>query len=158
MSTTQTRPRPKGSRMKPHADGDPRRYRGPGRTSPVRDDEILPPPDDSTADLHSYARTFQLVLEDALDGLPADGGGVMLAYSRATLKTFDVTALSPHKSEAVRLRVLREVCAERGLERLRGGGRVPAEDWHVDEEADSFQVPRGRPSRDGEHPRRSGKR
>ncbi|QYJ04230.1 hypothetical protein KUV85_00685 [Nocardioides panacisoli] len=139
MSTTNTRPQPTGSRPRagggdrppgrparrsrprrgPHASSAQRARSTTRRTTPVRADEITPRT--SSDHLDAYARLFRSALEQALDRLPADGGGLMLARSRAALRTYDLTrGLLLEESERVRLDVTRTVADERGIERLRG--------------------------------------
>jgi hypothetical protein len=119
----------------------PRRM-GPAR--PVRPEEALDPLDSSTRDVDSYGRTFRLFLEDGLDSLPAHAGGVTLAYSRAALRTYDTTALAPHKAEEVRLDVLTAVCEERGLDRARGALSRDVFESEVRDQREAVRVPRPR--------------
>ncbi len=153
MSTTHTRTRPPGSRPRAGSGGRPpggprRGGGGPPRvrsttrrSSPVRPEEIIPRTSPDLVD--GYARLFRSALVQALDRVPADGGGLMLARSRAATRTFDLTrGLMPEAAERVRTGVVTEVAAERGLVRL-GGAPLSHEIPHEDRAR--ADVPRGRP-------------
>lgn len=151
MSTTNTRPRPSSSRSRVRGGGrppgGPGRGDGPARSTtarrahPVRPGEIIPRTSPEVVD--GYARLFRAAMVQALDGLPADGGGLMLARSRAALRTFDLTrGLMPEPAELVRVAVVAEVAAERGLVPLRG---APLSHEIAREDQPWRGVPRGRP-------------
>ena len=160
-NTPKKKPRPaRGSGPGRGARGDTRPSSGPPRSAHAR----RPDPAEvlgygERSDVVSatyYADRFRLALDLALD---EGAEGATIARSRAALMTWKSGRTLPQReAEEIRSRVFREWCEARGRVPLRGA-LTPGEPIEGDEiTAPPIVVPRGRPSRDGEHPRRSGRR
>jgi hypothetical protein len=132
------------------------RTRGTVRSRPVDPSEVVEGFREGAA---AFRRLFESALRQALDEVGWDPSGVMLAHSRAALRSWDFARLDAVDASRVRLDVLRDVCREEGISPLRAGltREEPEVVEDLEVERTPLRVPRPRPLPD-EKVRRSGAR